>query len=45
MIPGQTNMVTCDITGRIVDFEIQKGKGNLNPSSPKINAEDWCIGL
>ncbi|KPA19096.1 transposase [Candidatus Magnetomorum sp. HK-1] len=29
MIPGQTNQVTCDITGRIVDFEIQEGKGDL----------------
>lgn len=27
--PGQTNMVTCDENGRIVDFEIQEGKGNL----------------
>ncbi len=29
MMPGQTNMVTCDISGRIVDFEIQEGKGDL----------------
>lgn len=29
MMPGQTNMVTCDITGRIVDFQIQEGKGDL----------------
>jgi len=28
-VPGQTNMVTCDITGRVVDFEIQEGKGEL----------------
>jgi len=28
-VPGQTNMVTCDIDGRIVDFSIQEGKGNL----------------
>jgi len=27
--PGQTNLVTCDISGRIVDFEIEEGKGNL----------------
>jgi len=27
--PGQTNMVTCDIKGRIIDFEIQEGKGDL----------------
>jgi hypothetical protein len=28
-VPGQTNMVTCDVTGRVVDFEIQEGKGDL----------------
>ena len=27
--PGQTNLVTCDLSGRIVDFEIEEGKGNL----------------
>lgn len=27
--PGQTNMVTCDETGRIIDFEIQEGHGDL----------------
>lgn len=29
MVPGQTNMVTCDMSGRIVDFQIQEGKGEL----------------
>lgn len=29
MSPGQTNMVTCDSSGRIADFEIQEGKGDL----------------
>lgn len=29
MMPGQTNMVTCDLSGRIVDFQIQEGKGDL----------------
>ncbi len=29
VMPGQTNMVVCDISGRIVDFEIQEGKGDL----------------
>ncbi len=29
MMPNQTNMVTCDETGRIVDFDIQEGKGDL----------------
>jgi hypothetical protein len=28
-MPGRTNLVTCDISGRIVDFEIQEGKGEL----------------
>lgn len=28
-VPGRTNLVTCDISGRIVDFEIQEGKGEL----------------
>ncbi len=27
--PGQTNHVTCDSDGRIVDFGIEEGKGNL----------------
>jgi len=28
-VAGRTNMVTCDGSGRVVDFEIQEGKGNL----------------
>jgi len=28
-VPGQSNLVTCDINGNIVDFEIQEGKGDL----------------
>lgn len=28
-LPGQTNMVTCDATGRIIDFNIQEGTGDL----------------
>jgi hypothetical protein len=28
-VPGRTNMVTCDGSGRVVDFEIQEGKGDL----------------
>lgn len=27
--PGQTNLVTCDEQGRIVDFVIEEGKGDL----------------
>ncbi len=29
VMPGQTNQVTCDSNGRIVDFQIQEGKGDL----------------
>lgn len=29
MMPGRTNMVTCDESGRVIDFEIQEGKGDL----------------
>lgn len=28
-MPGQTNLVTCDASGRVVDFEIEEGKGDL----------------
>ncbi len=28
-VPGQTSMVTCDSSGRVVDFEIQEGGGDL----------------
>jgi len=28
-VAGRTNLVTSDISGRIVDFEIQEGKGDL----------------
>ena len=28
-VPGRTNMVTCDSRGRIIDFEIQEGKGDM----------------
>ncbi len=28
-MPGRTNLVTCDSSGRIVDFDIQEGKGDL----------------
>ena len=28
-MPGRTNLVTCDGSGRIVDFDIQEGKGDL----------------
>jgi hypothetical protein len=28
-VPGQTNLVTCDTSGRVVDFVIEEGKGDL----------------
>lgn len=28
-VPGRTGMVTCDDSGRIVDFDIQEGKGDM----------------
>ena len=28
-VPGRTSQVTCDSDGRIVDFEIQEGKGKM----------------
>ena len=28
-VPGRTNMVACDSSGRVVDFEIQEGRGDL----------------
>ena len=38
--PGQTNMVTCDIKGRIIDFEIQEGKGDLRKHIVSLR-EKW----
>jgi hypothetical protein len=29
MVPGRTNIVSCDINGKVVDFEIQEGKGDM----------------
>lgn len=29
MVPGRNNIVACDASGRIVDFEIQEGKGDI----------------
>ena len=39
-VPGRTNMVTCDESGRIVDFEIQEGKGDLR-ARIKALAHKW----
>lgn len=35
--PGQTNFVTCDQTGRVVDFDIQEGKGDLHGRIKSLN--------
>jgi hypothetical protein len=29
VVPGRTNQVSCDINGKVVDFEIQEGKGDM----------------
>lgn len=29
MVPGRNNIVVCDSSGRVVDFEIQEGKGDI----------------
>lgn len=38
--PGQTNFVTCDESGRIVDFEIQEGKGDLRGRIKQL-PQEW----
>ena len=43
-MPGRTNLVTCDISGRIVDFEIQEGKGNLREYITKLQNK-WATEL
>lgn len=35
-VPGRTNLVTCDSNGRVVDFEIQEGKGDLRGHIVKL---------
>jgi len=37
-VPGQTNQVTCDPKGRIVRFEIQRGKGDLRDTVVQVGA-------
>lgn len=39
-VPGQTNLVSCDESGRIVDFEIQEGKGDLKERIVELS-EKW----
>ena len=35
-VPGRTNLVTTDSSGRVVDFEIQEGKGDLRSYIVKL---------
>ncbi len=35
-VPGRTSQVTCDVTGRIVDFRIEEGKGEM---------KQWILGV
>ncbi len=39
-VPGRTNLVTCDVDGRIVDMDIQEGKGDLRRQIIDL-AEKW----
>ena len=40
MVPGRNNIVTCDSSGRVVDFEIQEGKGDIRNYLIKLG-EKW----
>jgi len=35
-VPGQTNLVTCDGSGRVVNIDIQEGKGDLRGHIVKL---------
>ena len=39
-VPGRTNQVTCDHTGRIVDFVIDEGKGDMKGQILEV-IEKW----
>ena len=43
-VPGQTSQVTCDSTGRIVDFVIQEGKGDMKSRIIDVGSK-WHPGL
>ncbi len=43
-VPGRTNQVTCDGSGRIVDFEIQEGKGEMKQWVQEV-ADKWQAQL
>ena len=39
-MPGRTSLVTCDVKGMVVDFEIEEGKGNLKEGIFRL-ANKW----
>lgn len=39
-MPGRTSLVTCDVKGMVVDFEIEEGKGNLKERIFRL-ADKW----
>ena len=43
-VPGRTSQVTCDATGRIVDFVIEEGKGEMKPQILDV-VEQWLPEL
>jgi hypothetical protein len=43
-VPGRTNQVTCDGSGRIVDFEIHEGKGAMKQWILEV-VDRWCTHM
>jgi hypothetical protein len=43
-VPGRTSQVTCDATGRIVDFVIEEGKGEMKQQILEV-IEQWLPEL
>ena len=43
-VPGRTSQVTCDATGRIVDFVIEEGKGEMKQQILDV-VEQWLPEL
>jgi len=39
MVPGRNNIVACDSSGRVVDFEIQEGKGDIRNHLIKLGVK------
>ncbi len=44
-MPGQTNRVTCDSGGHIVDFDIQEGKGDYRSYIKSLNKYRKLLGF